>query len=176
MTDIIVMEAASLFIGDHDPEASKHLKLQSFTLPLLEYVTVDHLGGGAAGELEISMNAIRKLEPSFKLAGFDKDAYRLFGVGSNEVNVFTGYGVLANQRTAKRVSAKVVFRGMIGRMQADAFDRSNVMGHDHKLAEVTRYDLEVGGQEWWSWDYWTTKRRRFGVDELADYRRMLGLS
>lgn len=175
MTDILVMEAVNLFIGDHDPEASKHLKLQSFAMPVLEYVTVDHLGGGAAGELEIPLNTLRKIEPGFKLAGFDEDAYRLFGIGSNEINVFTGYGVIANQRTAKRTPAKVVYRGMISRMAPDAFDRSNVMGHDHKLAKVTRYDLEVGGKAWWEWDYWTTKRVRFGVDELADYRRMLGL-
>ncbi len=177
MADFYILQAVNLFLGNDTPhvDSAKHLNLQTLQLPTIEYATVDHAGGGASGEISVSMNMLRKLEPSFKLTGFDEDSYRLMGVGSNKIDFFTAYGELRNKRTAKGVQAKAIIRGSIGRVAPDNFDRGNLLGHDHTFHEVTYYALHVDGQEWFKWDYFTTERRVMGVDELAEQRRLLGL-
>jgi P2 family phage contractile tail tube protein len=176
MSEILMMEAANIFIGDHDPEKSKHLQITNLTLPTLEYKTVDHLAGGAVMEVAWNMGVLAKLEPGFKLVGFDEEAYRAAGVGSNRVEIFTAYGALRRKTTGKMIAAKAVFRGSLGKAAPDQFDRSNNLGHDHTIVDVTRYRLEVGGREWFDVDFWSSKRRRFGIDEYAETRRALGLS
>jgi P2 family phage contractile tail tube protein len=175
MANIFLMEAANLFLGDADPSASKHLSLDSLALPELEYVTVDHHGGGAAGEISLSMNTLRKIEPTFKLAGFDIDSYRMFAIGAGKPDRYTAYGVLRSKQDGKALQAKAVISGVLGRVAPDAFERGQKLGHDHRIVEVTHYELIVGGEEWFMYDYFTTTRRRLGVDELAEVRTMLGL-
>jgi len=176
MSEIYLMEAASLFLGDEDPSASKHLSLDSLALPTLEYVTVDHLGGGAPAEIDFSMAVLRKMNPTFKIAGFDADAYRLFGVGSAEVQTFTARGIIRAKSTGKGVGAVAIMRGSLGKVGPDAFERANKLGHDHQIIELQHYELKVGGQEWFYYDYFSTVRRRFGKDETAEYRQLLGLA
>jgi P2 family phage contractile tail tube protein len=172
---LLLLEQVNLFVGDHDPEASNHIKLQSLGLPTLEQITVSHLGGGAAGEVEFGLNAIRPLQPTFKLAGFTQASYRAIGVGSNEATNFTGYGVLKNKQTGASFQAKTIIRGIVSRIAPDAFDRASAFGHDHTIAEVTHYELSVNNEEWFYWDYFTTRRRQFGIDELTRSRVMLGI-
>jgi phage tail tube protein FII len=121
------------------------------------------------------MNALRKIEPTFKLTGFDGDAYRMFAIGSNKPDKYTAYGVLRSKQDGKGIQAKAVITGVLGRLAPDAFERANKLGHDHRLIEVTHYELTVGGEEWFYYDYFTTVRRRSGVDELANFRTMLAL-
>jgi phage tail tube protein FII len=173
---ILLLEAASLFIGDHDPEKSKHLKLTSLTLPTLEYDIVDHKPGGGAMEIGFSMGALKKLEPSFKMTGFDEDAYQMFGIGSGQVGTFTVYGVIKDKREAKTVSGKAIFRGSIGRMAPDAFTRGAEFGHDHRLDEVSHYELHINQQEWYFVDFWSSPRPRVFGQEDRSYLAMLGLS
>jgi hypothetical protein len=49
--DIITLEAANLFCGDHDPSAenSNHLTIQNLKLPGLEENNSDHTAGGVIG-------------------------------------------------------------------------------------------------------------------------------
>jgi phage tail tube protein FII len=173
---ILLLEAVSLFVGNHNPEASKHLKLTSLTLPVLEYDIVNHKPGGGAMEVGFSMGAIKKLEPTFKLAGFDEDAYRLFGVGSGAVDTFTAYGVVKDKREAKSIKGKAVFRGSIGRVAPDAFTRGAEFNHDHRLDEVTYYCLSLGEQPWYEIDFWTMPRPRVFGNEDREYMTMLGLA
>jgi phage tail tube protein FII len=173
---ILLLESASLFVGDHDPEKSKHLKLTSLTLPVLEYDIVDHKPGGGAMEIGFSMGAVKKLEPSFKLTGFDEDAYKMFGIGSGQVGAFTVYGVIKDKREAKSVQGKAIFRGSIGRMAPDAFTRGAEFGHDHRLDEVSHYELWIAGAEWYYIDFWTQPRPRVFGNEDREYMTMLGLA
>lgn len=175
MSDILMMEAANIFIGDHDPEKSKHLKIQNLTLPTLEYATVDHMAGGAAMEVSWSMNVLKKLEPQFKLVGFDEEAYRAAGVGSNKVEVYTARGAIRRKSDGRLFTCVAIFRGSMGRVAPEQFERSNAFGHDHTIVDVTRYKLSIGGKVWFDVDYWASKRIRFGVDEYAESRRALGL-
>ncbi len=176
MSEIYLMEAVSLFLGDEDPSAAKHLSLDSLALPALEYVTVDHMGGGAVAEIDLSMNVLRKMNPTFKLAGFDPDAYRVFGIGSTEIQTFTARGIIRAKSSGKGVGAVAILRGALGRVGPDAFERANKLGHDHQVIELQHYELRVGGQEWFYYDYFSTMRRRFGRDETAEYRQLLGLA
>lgn len=172
---MLLLEQVNLFLGNHDPEDSNHVKLQSLGLPTLEKILVSHLGGGAGGEVEYSMNAFRPMQPTFKLAGYSKASYRLMAVGTNESQDFTAYGILRNKVTGVKHQAKAVFNGIVSRLAPDAFDRTSTFGHDHTVAEVTRYQLDVDGDEWFAWDAFKPLRRRFGVDELARDRILLGI-
>ncbi len=174
-SSIMLLEAVSLFLGDADPEKSKHLSLTSLTLPSLEYDTIDHRPGGGSMSVAFLTNAIKKLEPTFKLAGFDPEAYNLFGVGSGQVNNFTAYGVIKDKREAKKLQAKAIFRGAIGKLTPDAFTGGAEFGHDHRLDEVTHYELWIGGKEWFYSDFWTMPRPRIFGNEDTEYASMLGL-
>jgi uncharacterized protein len=101
---------------------------------------------------------------------------RLFGVGSGAVDTFTAYGVIRDKREAKPLQGKAIFRGSIGRIAPDAFTRGAEFGHDHRLDEITHYELWIGGAEWFAIDFWTMpKPRIFGVED-REYTQMLGLS
>ena len=172
---IMLMEAVSLFLGDSNPENSKHLAISSLTLPNLEYDVIDHRPGGGAMSVGFIMNSLKKLEPTFKLAGIDPDGYHLFGIGSGQANVFTAYGVILDKRAAKKYQAKAIFRGAIGKMTADAWNRGNEWGHDYRLDEVTRYELTIAGQEWYHVDLWEAPVARVFGNEDSEYASMLGL-
>ncbi|MGR6430440.1 phage major tail tube protein [Rhizobium sp. PAMB 3174] len=172
---LLLLEQANIFLGDADPSASNHVKLQSVALPTLERVTTAHLGGGAVAEVNFSMSAFRALDPSFKFAGISEDSYRLLGIGDNEPQNFTIYGALRNKQTGAMSQAKAIVTGMIGRLAPDAFDRSSTFGHDHGITEVTHYELFVGGKEWFYLDYFTSRVREFGNDVTQSVRTILGI-
>jgi uncharacterized protein len=173
---ILMLEAVSMFLGNADPEKSKHLKISSLTLPTLEYEIVDHKPGGGAMEVGFSMSSIKKLEPTFKLMGFDEEAFQLFGIGSGAIDTFTCYGVIRDKREATPLQAKAIFRGSIGRMAPDAFTRGSEFGHDHRLDEITHYELWIGGAEWYFIDFWTMPKPRVFGQEDREYMQMLGLA
>lgn len=170
---LILLEQANIFLGDANPEDSNHIKLSSVALPVLERITASHLGGGAVAEVNWSMNALRALEPSFKLAGFSKSSFQQLAVGSTER--YTIYGALRNKETGKVLQAKAVVRGIIGRLAPDAFDRASAFGHDHGVTEVTHYELHVDGEEWFYLDYFTSVVRQFGNDQTQAVRVALGI-
>jgi len=176
MSDILLMDAANLFVGDHDPEKSKHLKIKNLTLPTLEFEVVDHTGGGAAMGVGWSMGVLKKLEMGFQLVGFDEECYRAAGVGSNQVVTFTARGVISRKSDGKKFGIRAIVKGSLGKIAPDQFERSAALGHDHNVAEITYYKLTVGRDEWFEIDFFNTVRKRFGVDELAEARLLLGLS
>ena len=55
MSKILVMEAANLSCGDHDPSASKHLTLSEIQLPVLQEMYADHHAGGSGFQIEIAV-------------------------------------------------------------------------------------------------------------------------
>lgn len=176
MSDILLLEAVNMFLGDADPEKSKHLVLTSMTLPNLEYQTATHNPGGGAGEVTFGMGSVRAIAPTFKMAGFDPEGYKMFGVGSAAVNTFTCYGVVRSKREGTVQQAKAIFRGAIGKLTPDAHERGKEFGHDYNLIDVTHYELSIAGKEWWAWDFWTMVRPRVFGQEDTEYKAMLGLA
>ncbi|MUO69216.1 phage major tail tube protein [Agrobacterium vitis] len=172
---LLILEQVNIFVGDADPEDTNHVKLQSLGLPALERAAVSHLGGGAVMGVNWTVGAYNALEPSFKLAGFTETSYKYLGIGSNESQKFTAYGVLRNKQTGAILQAKAVIQGIVGKVTPDSFDRASAFGHDHGITEVTHYQLTVDGTEWFYLDYFTSTVRQFGNDENQSIRVALGI-
>ena len=174
MSTIYIMEAANLFCGDHDPAASRHLTLTELQLPTLQEIYQDHHAGGARVQIEIAVG-IQKLEPGFKLAGWDPDLLTQFGLGSGRSKVYTAYGVIRSKRTGEAFEAKAVIEGRLGRIEPEAFKRGEMQSHDYAINEVVHYELWFNDQEKLYWDFFSSDWRLGGVSQNEDERRILRL-
>lgn len=172
---IYVMTAANLFCGDHDPTKSKHLTLDELKLPSLEEVYADHSPGGALVQIELGL-AVKKLEPSFKLKGFDPDLLVQFGLGSRVRSTFTAYGVIVDKRTGRAIESKAIIEARLGKVSPDAFKRGDLVGHEYSMNEVMNYQLFFDGAEKVYWDFFTNAWRIDGVDQNADENRILRIT
>jgi len=135
MSTIYIMEAANLFCGDHDPTASMHLTLADLKLTPLQEMYQDHHAGGSRVHIEVALG-IQKLEPTFKLNGWDPDLLTQFGLGSARSKVFTAYGVVRDKRTGAALEAKAILEGRLGKIEPDAFQRGELQGHDTNARNV----------------------------------------
>lgn len=172
MSTIYIMEAANLFCGDHDPTASKHLTLTELKLPSLEELYQDHHPGGSRVQIEVAVG-IKKLEPTFKLGGWDPDLLSQFGLGATNPKVFTAYGVVRDKRTGVASEAKAVIEGRLGKIDPEAFKRGDMMGHDYSINEVLHYELYFAEKEKLYWDFFSTDWRIDGTSQNDDERRIL---
>lgn len=176
MSNFYVMEAVNLFCGDHDPTASKHLTLESMKLPDLEETTATHTPGGGVLGVNIGMNVIEPLAPTFKLSGFDPQTLGLFGLGTPHRHVYTGYGVVRDKRSGQAIEAKTIIEARMTSIKPDEFKRGDLHGHDHSLNEVTHYELWFDKREKFYFDFWTNAKRVDGVDQNSDTNRILRIS
>ena len=169
---VYVMEAANLFCGDHDPTASKHLTLAELRLPPLQEIYQDHHAGGARVAIEVALG-IQKLEPTFKLNGWDPDLLVQFGLGAGQSRMFTAYGVIRDKRTGIATEAKAIMQGRLGRIEPDAFQRGELQGHEYGINEVVHYELWFADKEKIFWDFFGGDWRLDGVSQNADERQIL---
>lgn len=172
MSNIYIMEAANLFCGDHDPENSKHLTLEELKLPDLQEVLIDHQPGGGKVGVEFAVG-MEKLEPTFKLKGWDAPLLRQFGLGTVGRNRFTAYGVVRDKRTGRALEAKAVIEGRLSRIAPDTFQRGESMGHEYAINEVLHYEVHFDGQEELYWDFFTNTVRLGGQDRDPDFNNIL---
>lgn len=173
--NLFIMEAANLFCGDHDPKASKHLTLTELQLPSLQEVFQDHHPGGSPVGIEVAVG-VQKLEPTFKLSGWDPDLLTQFGVGSKNKRTFTAYGVIRNKRTGEAIEAKAILEGRLGKVEGEAFKRGEMQSHDYAINEVTHYELWFDRAEKFYWDFFTADYRLDGVPQNSDERDILRIS
>ncbi len=115
MSNIYIMEAANLFVGDHDPKNSKFLTLDELKLPDLQETLVDHTPGGGKVGVEFAVG-VQKLEPTFKLKGWDAPLLRDFGLGTTKRKVFTAYGVVRDKKTGDALEAKAIMEGRLSKV------------------------------------------------------------
>lgn len=172
MSTLYVIEAANLFCGDHDAQNSKHLAIQELKLPTLQAIYSDHHAGGARVQIEIEVG-VQKLEPSFKLVGFDPNLLVQFGVGTKLKRLYTAYGQVLDRRTGQSMELKALMEGRLGKVEGDAFQRGELMAHDYAINEVTHYELHFNGQEKLYWDFFSNSWRVDGVDENAAQNTIL---
>ncbi len=170
--NFFVMEAANLFCGDHDPTNSKHLTLTELQLPTLQEMYQDHHPGGSLVATEVAVG-VEKLEPTFKLAGWDPTMLDLFGLGRKGQKTFTAYGVIRNKRTGEAIEAKAIIEGRLGRIEAETFQRGELQSHDYSINGVTHYELWWAGREKFYWDFFTAEFRIDGQAQNADELRIL---
>lgn len=172
---IFIMEAANLFCGDHDPENSKHLTIEELKLPDLQEVLVDHQPGGGKVGVEFAVG-MEKLEPTFKLKGWDMPLLRQFGMGSPGRRTFTAYGVIRDKRTGRAIEGKAIMEGRLSRIAPDAFQRGEAMAHEYAINEVLHYELHFDTQEELYWDFFTNTVRLGGVDVDQEFNQILRIS
>jgi P2 family phage contractile tail tube protein len=152
------------------------LTLETLKIPDLEETTATHTPGGGVLGIDIGMNVIEPLAPTFKLSGFDPQTLSLFGLGAAHRSVYTGYGAVRDKRTGKAIEAKTIIEARMTSIKPDEFKRGDLYGHDHVLKEVTRYELWFNGEEKFTFDFWTNTKRIGGVDQNSDTNRILRIS
>ena len=175
MSTLYVWEAANLFVGTDDPTKSKHLQIISLKLPTLEEILQDHHAGGARVQIEVEVG-IKKLEPTFKLAGVDPDLLAQFGLGAKARNSFTAYSVIRDKRTGQAIEGKAVMEGRLSKIAPDEFKRGDLMGNDYAINELTHYELYFNRVEKFYWDFFTNAFRIDGVDTNADENQILRIA
>lgn len=168
---LYILEAANLFCSA-DPTGSKHLAIEQLKLPDLQEMYAEHHPGGSPVAIEIAVG-IQKLEPTFKLKGFDPALLQQFGLNSPAKNVFTAYGVIRDKRTGSAIETVAVFEARLGRVAMDAFSRGQAASTDYTLSEVTHYALTFGGAEQFYWDFFTNVLRIGGTDQNATLNSIL---
>lgn len=171
-SNIYIMEAANLFCGNHDPENSKFLTLEELKLPDLQETLVDHTPGGGKIGVEFAVGA-EKLEPTFKLKGWDMQLLRQFGAGRPGRQPFTAYGVIRDKRSGRAIEAKAIMEGRLSKIAPDAFQRGEAMSHDYSINEVLHYELFFDGKEEMYFDFFTNTVRLGGVDNDPDFNNIL---
>jgi len=175
MSNIYIMEAANLFVGDHDPKNSKFLTLEELKLPDLQETLVDHTPGGGKVGVEFAVG-VQKLEPTFKLKGWDAPLLRDFGLGTTKRKVFTAYGVVRDKKTGDALEAKAIIEGRLSKVAPEAFKRGETMGHDYSINEVLHYEVFFDDKEEFYWDFFTNTLRQGGVDPDPDFNNILRIS
>jgi len=175
MGTIYIMEAANLFCGDHDPANSKHLTIEELKLPDLQEILVDHQPGGGRVGVEFAVG-VEKLEPTFKLKGWDIGLLRQFGLGVRQRQTFTAYGVIRDKRTGRAIEGKAIMEGRLSRIAPDAFQRGESMAHEYAINEVLHYEIHFDGREELYWDYFTNTIRIGGVDPEPEFNQILRIS
>ncbi len=169
---VFMLESVNLFCGDHDPTKSKHLTIAELKLPDLQEMYADHHAGGAMVATEFAVG-IQKLEPTFKLNGYDPDLLTEFGLGTRHKNKFTAYGVIRDQRSGRAIESKAVIEGRLGKVAPDAFSRGEMQGHEYAINSVVHYELWFDGSPKIEWDFFTSLWRVDGQDQNAVENRIL---
>jgi uncharacterized protein len=175
MSTLLIVEAMNLFCGDDDPTKSKHLTIQEVKLPNLQEMMQDHHPGGGLVQIEIGMG-VQKLEPTFKLVGFDPDLLVQFGVGSQERRAYTARGVIRDKRSGREIGLKAIMEGRLGRVESDTFSRGDLLAHDYSISEVMHYELFYDDVEKLYWDFFTNTWRIDGASQNARSNALLGIS
>lgn len=172
---IYVMEAVNLFAGDDDPTKSKHLTIEELKLPTLQEKNTKHHAGGSCAEIEVAVG-MEALQSTFKLKGWDPDLMIQFGLGSNRRLPFTARGVIRDLRTNRAIEAVALMEGRLGKIEADAFKRGDLQGHDYMIHEIMHYELFFDNAEKIYWDFFTQDYRVNRKSVNADERRILGIT
>lgn len=170
---VIIWEAANLFAGDDGPNNSKHLSLQSTMLPTLREKTQEHHPGGGVGAITIGGLGIEALELPFKLTGVDAQTKALFGLGSNASRFYTLYGVLRDKNSGRAIERKAVVRGRLTEISEGEFQRGQLVDQDHKITEITHYELYENKAELYFYDFFSSTWRVNGIDQLAETNAIL---
>ena len=173
---VIIWEAANLFAGDDSPTNSKHLTLQNIQLWQPKEKTQEHHPGGAIGAITIGGLGFEPPEVTFKLVGADAQTKALFGLGANGTRPYTIYGALRDKNGGRLIERKVVVFGRLVEVGESEFKRGELIEQDHKIAEITHYELWENKSEVYYYDWFGSVWRVNGVNQLADINAMLRIS
>lgn len=164
---IILWEAANIFVGDDGPNNSKHLTLENIKLPEFKEKTQEHHAGGAMGALSIGGLGFEPLDVTFKLMGVDAQSKAKFGLGVRGSRPYTIYGALRDKNGGRVIERKAILFGRMTEMSESEFEHGKTTNQDHKITEITHYELYEDKQEIFYFDFWTSQWRVGGVDQVS---------
>lgn len=171
--NLIIWEAANLFAGDDASDNSKHLTIQNIQLWQPKEKTKEHHAGGSIGAMMIGGLGFEAPEVTFKLMGVDAQTKALFGLGGNGTRPYTIYGALRNKNGGALIERKVVCMGRLIEVGESAYERGNVVDQDHKISEITHYELWEDKREVMYYDWPSSTWRVNGLNQLAEINSIL---
>lgn len=152
--NILHMDSANLFAGDDDPNNSQFLVIKDITLPSLEETVKDHTGGGAAMSIEIGMRVIEKLMLRFKLEGFQPEVSNKFMPLTGRTK-YTVRGNIRDIRDHTELGVEAIVEGRMTKVEVSEFDREKGVDTDYEIKEILFYQVLLGGQEKFYFDYFS---------------------
>jgi phage tail tube protein FII len=181
---LYVMEDCNVICGDSGTEAnpgiSTHLTLSEMKMPGFEEAYVDHMAGAAPVAIEVAMH-FNKLEATFNLAGWQPEVMTFIGRNERVFGRFTAYGLIRDRRTGDALQAIAVMEGHLGRVNPQAFRKSDLLHHEYSIRGITHYDLrmqtvpESEPVPIYFWDFYTSKFIVGGFDVNQDRVRLLAI-
>lgn len=170
---VTIWEAANLFAGDDGPNNSKHLVLRSIMLPQWKEKSEEHHAGGSIGAISIGMRSLEALEMTFKIVGSDVQTKSLFGLGGLATRPYTIYGVMRDKQTGRAFERKAIVWGRLMELNESEYERGKLTEQDHKIGEITRYELFEDKKQVLLFDFFASIWRVNDVDQLAEERSIL---
>lgn len=175
-SSLMVLTAATMYLGDLDPNASLHLSLKSFTIPTLRAKTKDHMSGGAMAGININMGVLEPFEFPFALEGINPEAMSHFLAPEGPKN-YTVRGNIRDINTQENKAVVAVIKGVMTEASLGEYSRDNGVDSSYKIDEVLAYRLYIGGNEihYFDWSQGPAGVRINGVPIFNDVARNLGL-
>lgn len=170
------IDAATLYVGDEDPNASLHLKIKSVGLILdLEEATMSHKAGGHVMTLEMGERSFTIGTLKFGMTGVDTDIIARF-MPSKRIK----YTVRANLRDLRKdedIPVVAIVEGRMSRVTHKDFEKESDVGGEFEIKEIVSYELRKGGNEILFFDYFAGPAgfRRKGEPMFPELSRNLGL-
>jgi phage tail tube protein FII len=149
-----VLEAVNLFAGPI-PTASLHLQLASMKLPEISQRFIEHAAGGSPVEIEVPVTVV-KLTAGFTLAGWTP---HVMAQALSGEQTFTCWGVLRDKRSGRAHQARAIIGGYLGKAEMNAFNKGQMHSIDYEIRGITHYDLTVGKQRVYFWDFYSQDGR-----------------
>ena len=174
MSTMFIVNNFNLFVG-LDPGTGKHLTLQELKLPALQAQYQDHMAGGAPVGVEVE-TGINKLEPTFKLTGYDPHTLAQFGLGSRNRQVYSAFHVITDKATGRKIELKALIEGRLGKVETDAYKKGDLLTTDYAINEVWHYEVWFDKKELVYWDFRENEWRINGVSETAEDNSILRIA
>lgn len=147
------LESFNLYVGTDDEDNDKRVIIRNTSLPDLEEITQGGHAGGAPFEIEVGGLGFKALSPKFKLAGFDPQTLRQFGIGGRAQYPFIIKGKIRNLNGGRELGLKAVIWGRLSKYAPSEFKRGDAFEQDHEIKEVVHYEKYIDGQEMYYFDH-----------------------
>jgi hypothetical protein len=110
---------------------------------------------------------------TFNLAGWTPHVMTMIGQSNRQRQIFTAYGLVRDRRSGEAMEAKSVFEGRLGRVNPTSFRKGDLQSHEYSIRGITHYELYLGDDEIYFWDFFISARRVGGEDLNQDMNAIL---
>lgn len=159
------------FLRAEDPDTSRPLIVQKFTIPAVKFITVGHTAGGGVIGMNYAVPRIEPLEPTMVVKAIDREIF----LGMGAVDRWTFAAAYRETRAgAKAVPVRGVIEGALTEWESDETDPEGMQTSALRWAEVGHFEFTFNGEELLYIDEGERVLRRKGIDLYADTRAALG--